>query len=313
MSSERSTTHVPVPEGSDEPDGKPGLEMIQQTDGLAAPHEVQPAESEPGRRLRYRFVRLCDLETSAFDRLYSEMAEVMVDAAGASGDASWAAQYWSGREGKAKRGTCAYTVRDNGWLVGFMLFTVRDLGRWNCLLVESGFVRPAYQRRGIGFVLCARIAHRVLWRRPWKELLWVSELINPVILNGWVSRFPRSTEMVPSVFGRQSADLDRLAPELARMFFPDNDYAAGPSVLSNRTAPRPEVNSWSGDARIDDYFRQHMDPATGDSVFYVAAFTRVTLLRTAGVLVGSAWRMMDRRVRRRPPSVSRSVGADVGA
>lgn len=308
MNPEQSTAHVSERACSDESGGKPALDTV-----LEPGDKANPVESKLGRRLRYRFIDLGDLDSSAFDQLYSEMAEVMIDAAGASGDGNWAAQYWRGREDKARSGTCAYTVRDGGRLVGFMLFTVKDLGRWTCLLVQSGFVRPAYQRRGIGFVLCARITHRVLWRRPWREFLWVSELINPVILNGWLSRFPRSTEMVPSVFGKRSADLDRMAPELARMFFPDNDYAEELSVLSNRTAPRPEVTSWSGDTRIDDYFRQHMNPATGDSVFYVAAFTRATLLRAVGELLGSTWRMMDRRVRRRPPSASSSGGVDVGA
>lgn len=252
------------------------------------------------RRLRYRFTDLGSLEPAEFDRLYLEMADVVVDAAEVAGEDSWAGRYWNTRKEKARSQSAAYTARDGDRLVGFMFFTISDLGRWTGLLIESGFVRPEYQRRGVGFALCARIAHRAFWRHPWKEFLWVSELINPVILNGWLSRFPATTEMVPGVFGKRSAELDVLAPRLARMLFPDNDYDADSSVLTHRTTPRPSLTSWSGVPRIDNYFDRHMNPRTGDSLFYLAAFDHITLIKSLGLLARSALRMMDRRVRRRP-------------
>lgn len=248
-------------------------------------------------RLSYEYVDLEGLGRSAFEHLYEEMGEVMVDACASTGDRDWAIDYWSGREQKARSGTRGYLVRDGDELVGFMLFSSQDVGRWNCVLMQSGFVRPTYQRRGIGFALCARVVHREVWRRPWREFLWVAELINPVILHGWISRFPARTKMVPAVSGRGSGELDDLASTLAARFFPENRYEPEFSVLSGRTTPRPTVVEWSGDRRIDDYFAKHMNPITGDSILFVGQFDRVTMALGLGQLLGTTWRMLDRRLR----------------
>lgn len=226
------------------------------------------------------------------------------------GEENWAREYWQRRESKARSDTHAYVVRDRGVLVGFMLFSVRELDGWICALLESGFVRPEYQRRGVGFGLCARVVHRVFWKHPWRQFLWVSELINPVILRAWTSRFPRSTEMLPARFGTRSADLERLAPLVAARLFPENDYDPETSVLTGRTTPRPPIDTWSGDVSTDEYFSAHVHPETGDSLLYLAAFRRTTILRGLGQLAGATWRLLDRRLRSRPePARSGSAGS----
>ena len=292
--------HVTTRVASDAQGEEPGTQPLGQDPPSAG-------GTSQARRLSYRYVDLEGLSDAEFGALYAEMGEVMAAAAEEPGAADWASDYWCGREAKARHGTRAYVVRDRGLLVGFLLFSLREQQGWICVLMESGFVRPEYQRRGVGFALCARVVHRVFWRYPWKKFLWVSELINPVILHGWVSRFPPTTETLPGRFGIPSEELEDLAPRFVEAVFPDSPYDEEWSVISGRTTARPPISTWSGDAEIDSYFSEHLNPQTGDSVLFMAAFRRKTVLLGLGQLLKAGRRMLDRRLR---DGVGRRSGPD---
>ncbi len=82
----------------------------------------------------------------------------------------------------------------------------------------------------------ARVAHRAFLTGPSREFLLVSDMLNPVVLAGWLQRFPDRMKMSPPEFGVESDELRHLAQEIAERLYPWAEYDPETSVL--RAGPR---------------------------------------------------------------------------
>lgn len=253
----------------------------------------------PSRRLRYEHVHLGRLNESETAILWEKMGEVIVEATRHSDGTDWAVADWESRAQRKHDPTRAYLVWDGDLLVAFTQYAFFPYAGRTCIHMQSGYVRPSHQRGGIGFSISARVAHRSFLSRPWGEFLLVSDMLNPVVMTGWIARFPKVTRMYPEVVGRPSAELRDLAPAVARDMYPWAQFDAEHSVLKGRTTARSDFVHRSGNPEVDDYFRAHMDPTTGDTVLLLAEFDHGTVVRGLRELLGTTRRMFDRRLRTR--------------
>lgn len=257
-----------------------------------------PGRSRRGLpKLRYELVALASLPDAEFAERFEAMGDVIADATKECGGEQWAADDWASRR-KATRSTDAYMVWDGDVLAGFLLFSTFPFRGRMCLHMKTGYVRSAYQGGGIGFSLTVRVAYRTFLARPWGEFLLVSDMLNPVVVAGWVSRFPGRTKMVPATFGVRSTELEEIGAQLAMDLYPWADYDPEGSILRGKTLPRAPVIELSGNQPIDDYFREELEPTNGDTLLYIAEFDHPTVLVGLVELLRQSGRGLNRRLRR---------------
>lgn len=263
--------------------------------------DPRPSQDVTQGRLRYQHVDLAKLSTSESLVVWERMGEVIIEATRHADGTDWAVTDWASRVERTSRQPKAYLVWDGDELVAFTLYESFPYAGRTCIHMQSGYVRPSHQRGGIGFSISARVAYRSVLSRPWGEFLLVSDMLNPVVMAGWIARFPKVTRMYPAAFGRPSAELRDLAPLVAEDMYPWARYDAEHSVLKGRTTPRSDFVQLSGNKVVDEYFTAHMDSTTGDTVLLLAEFDHLTVIRGLRELLGTTPRMLDRRVRRHGP------------
>ena len=247
-------------------------------------------------KLRYEHINLAGLPDDEFAERFALMGDVIRDATIDSGDNEWATADWEARRARTRRGTNAYMVWDGSVLAGFLLYSTFPFAGRICVHMKTGYVRSAYQSGGIGFSLSVRMAYRAFLRRPTGEFLLLSDMLNPIVVSGWVARFPSATKMLPGEFGQPSAELAELGVKAAAQLYPWADYEPEHCVLRGKTMPRSDVIELSGNQVVDDYFTANLDPTNGDTILYLAEFDHPTVLRGLVELVRFTARGLDRRL-----------------
>ena len=258
-------------------------------------------------KLRYEHLDLVALSTAEFEDRFSRMGEVALDATLGAGDSAWIETDWAFRRARVRELSRAYMVWNGSELAGFTLYSTFPFHGRTAIHMQSGYVRTAYQRGGIGYSISARVAHRAFLTGPWREFLLVSDMLNPVVLAGWLQRFPDRMKMFPPEFGVESDELRHLAQEIAERLYPWAEYDPETSVLRGRTTPRSAAVPESGDSLVDRTFSDRVDPVRGDTLLVLGEFDRMTVLRGLRQLVRTTGRMLDRRLR---DGVGRRSGPD---
>ncbi len=270
----------------------------------------RPATQRP--RLRYEHIDLGGLSDRDFAVRFDQMGDVISDAMLACGENEWATIDWQARRARIRWGTSAYMVWDGDVLAGFLLYSSFPFAGRTCIHMKTGYVRPAYQSGGIGFSLSVRVAYRAVLHRPLGEFLLVSDMLNPIVVAGWIARFPTATKMLPADFGRYSAELVELGSQVAAEMYPWAEYDQERCVLHGKTVPRSGVIEVSGDPVVDEYFMTNMDPTNGDTILYLAEFDHPTVMKGVLELVQLTGRVLDRRLRK-PSRRKRSTTGSASA
>jgi GNAT superfamily N-acetyltransferase len=150
------------------------------------------------------------------------------------------------------------------------------------LELQAAFVHPAFQGRGIGFALNARMSLHELSHRPLGSRWVVIAVVNPVAFSGWRRRFQSPDAVYPRLDGvPPSHELLEAAVAAASDLHPQATFDPLTGVLHGRTKPRSVVVPASGEAEVDAYFARNLDPAAGDVLLAIVDARRAEVLRIA--------------------------------
>jgi GNAT superfamily N-acetyltransferase len=249
------------------------------------------------QRLQLRRWRFGDLDAGTAASRFDELGRLVAGVATPSLPAGtgWAAEGWRERWDSAASAT-VFSAHTESDLVGFMLVGDPMIAGMRSLHLQAAYVHPAFQGRGIGFALNARMGLRELGLHPLGSRWLVSDLINPVALAGWRARLRSPGATYPRVDGgAPPPEILEAATAAAAELYPHAEFDPLTGVLHGRHRPRPGPTPSSNDAEVDAHFARHVDPAAGDALLSVFDTRRPEVLRIAGRLPGAFLRSIKPR------------------
>ena len=272
--------------------------------------DVSPSRRHIRSRLTYRRVRFARLSETEFEEHFAKMSLVMTEATRIDSTiAPWASPDWYSRKDDVRRNADAIMAFDGELLVGFVAYRVRVLCGRSCVHLMSGYVRPNYQGRGIGYASNARIGIPVLLRHSFRGIYMAADLLNPIVMRAWKDRAPTARHIYPAIGpASENPRLVGAATELAKAGFPALEFDSKTGVLAGKTLPRQNDAPLSGDALIDQHFRSHVRPSDGDTVLMLLDGTRGAVFSYGREILRAVPRILRRTASRRYRDEAPDVG-----
>jgi L-amino acid N-acyltransferase YncA len=248
------------------------------------------------RSLRVRRIHLAGLATETASGLLEQVGRLVVGVATPDLPAGtgWMAEEWAAR-GQSASDATLWTATLGDALVGCMFVSELELDGTRALFLQSAYVHPALQGRGVGFALNARMALRELLRHPFGSRWVVAALMSPVALAGWRSRLSPGAAYPGLGDTDLRPELTSVAAAAAAQLYPTVPFDPATGVLHGRTPPRSGRVTPSGDQFVDAHFEQHVDPAAGDAVLMVLDGRRSEVVRCLGRVPGALLRSISVR------------------
>ena len=249
------------------------------------PHRAStpPEPFGPSRsRLIVKHHRISGIARSDVDLLFGRFGDVMVSSAG-----SWATGDWARRR-DGFEDWCAYEVLDGTQTVAFSTYRFVEINRRPAVHVSATYVLPSVRSSGIALSLMSRIVFRELRRRTRSGHYWVSDALNPVVLDGWRRRVPERA-LYPQARGEpgEAGPLSDVAAEAASLLYPEVDFDRETGVLHSKTQPRPIRHPESGDVLLDRYFERWVAAERGDTLLVLVDGSWSTLTASFRRLIGA--------------------------
>jgi ribosomal protein S18 acetylase RimI-like enzyme len=262
--------------------------------GLCNSDLLASVDTQASHRLRLQRWRFGDLDSSEAAARFNELGQFFAGVATPSlpVGTGWAAEGWCERWDNVASSTGCSAHRGSE-LVGFMLVGEQRIAGLRALHLQSAYVHPALQGRGIGFALNARLAIHELTRYPLGSRWAVASFINPIALAGFRARLSSDAAMYPRIDGgTPNPELVDAARAAAAELYPKATFDPLTGVLHGRHRPRATPVPTCGAAEVDDYFARHVDPGAGDVLLAVFDARRPEVLRGARQVPGAFLRSL---------------------
>ena len=232
------------------------------------------------------------------DRWLVQLGEVVRGAATPDLSAGgWAVDRWHARA-ESLRGVDGYVALDGGRPVGFVLSREFPSGGRRALQLYA-YVLPGYQGRGLAAAMNARIVFHELAHHPFASHYLVAPMTAPIALRGWRTHIATRRDFYPRLAGSSDPrpSLVEAAERIAAEQFGGHEFDPATGVLHGVTPPRDRTPPPSGDPAIDRVFRDHVTPASGDTVLMVVDASRRQVAASVVQLIRAAPRALRTRSR----------------
>jgi len=227
------------------------------------------------------------------DQLFGRLGDVMAASSG-----SWAVADWARRRDQFEQWR-AYEVLDGSRTVAFSTYRFVEIDERPAVHVSATYVLPGLRGGGVAFSLMSRIVFRELLRWSRHGHYWVSDVLNPLVLNVWRRRVPQ--QALYPLARDEAIDLGPLSDVAARAataLYPSVEFDRATGVLRSKTHPRPAGHPDSGDEAVTRYFRRWVAAESGDTLLVLVDGSWRTLAASSTMLMRALPNLVVRPGRR---------------